>query len=141
MHKGVIFCWALVALASGYLLFGPTPGGGNQEAAVKKAVDGYVSAFARGDGKVACESLTSAARDAVVGMAGRVGATDCPSAMQKTRQIGGAEVRKVAKQIRVRKVDVHGGTAKVTLRASGQDSVAELERVGDDWKISSLPRS
>ena len=141
MNRAALFCWGLVALAGGFMLFGPTPGGGNQEAAVKQTVDTYVRAFAKGDGQAACKALTPAARDAVVGMSGRVGATDCPSAMEKTRQVGGKEVREVAKQIRVRKVDVKGSSARVTLRAGGLDSVAELERDGDGWKISSLPRS
>ena len=141
MNRAALFCWALVALAGGFMLFGPTPGGGNQETAVKKTVDSYVHAFASGDGKAACAALTDAARDAVVGMAGRIGATDCPSAMKKTREIGGSDVRSVAKKIRVGKIDVKGRTARVTLRAAGQDSIAELERDGDGWKISSLPRS
>jgi hypothetical protein len=141
MNRAALLCWALVALAGGFMLFGPTPGGGNQEAAVKATVDSYVRAFAKGDGKAACEALTDSARDAVVGMAPKIGATDCPSAMERTRQIGGAEVRSVAKQIRVGKVDVKGSTARVTLRAAGQDSIAQLERQGDSWKIASLPKT
>ena len=35
----------------------------------------------------------------------------------------------------------NGGTASVELRAGSQDSVAQLEHVGKDWKISSLPKS
>ena len=141
LHKGVIFCWTLVALAAGYLLFGPAPGSGDQEPAVKKTVDSYVRAFAAGNGDLACDQLTDAAHDAVVGMAKAIGAEDCPSAMEKTRQIGGDEVRSIAKKIRVRKIDVDGGRAKVTLRASGQDSIAELERTEKGWKISSLPNT
>jgi hypothetical protein len=141
MHKGVIVCWTLVALASGYLLFGPTPGGGDQDTAVKATVDGYVRAFAAGNGKAACDSLTEPAQQAVAGLGKKIGANDCPSAMVKTRQIGGTEVRSIAKKIRVRKVDVDGGRARVTLRAAGQDSVAELERTEKGWKISSLPKA
>lgn len=141
LNKGVIFCWALVVLAGGFMLFGPTPGGGNQDKAVKATVDGYVRAFAAGNGKAACDSLTDSAREAVAGMGKRIGATDCPSAMVKTRQIGGKQVRSIAQKIRVRKVDVDGGRAKVTLRAAGQDSVAELERTEKGWKISSLPQA
>jgi hypothetical protein len=141
MNKGAIACFTVVALACGWLLFGPTPGAGNQDKAVKTAVDSYVRAFARGDGKAACGMLTEAARLAVVGMAEKIGATDCPSAMEKTRQIGGSEVRAIARKIRVGKVDVDGSTARVTLRSAGQDSVAELERVGSDWKIASLPKA
>jgi hypothetical protein len=141
MNKGVIFCWALVVLAGGFMLFGPTPGGGNQDAAVKATVDGYVRAFAAGNGNAACNSLTDSAREAVAGLGKQIGARDCPSAMVKTRQIGGKKVRSIAKTIKVRKVDVDGGRAKVTLRAAGQDSVAELERTEKGWKISSLPKA
>jgi hypothetical protein len=141
MNRGVIFCWALVAAACGFMLFGPTPGGGNQEAAVKKTVDTYVRAFAAGRGQAACDALTEAARTAVVGLSKSIGATDCPSAMEKTRQIGGDEVRAIARKIQVRKVDVDGGRARVTLRAAGQDSIAELERTEKGWKISSLPKT
>ena len=139
MNRGAIACFAVVALCCGWMLFGPGPKEPNQEPAVKAAVDSYVKAFATGDGKAACGLLTEAARNAVIGMSGRIGASDCPSAMEKTRQLGGSQVRTIARKIRVRKVDVKGGTARVTLRAAGQDSVAELERVGKDWKIASLP--
>ena len=141
MNKAVILCWALVALACGFLVFGPTPGGGDQDTAVKATVDGYVRAFAAGNGKAACDSLTDSAQQAVAGLGKKIGAKDCPSAMEKTRQIGGSEVRAIAKKIRVRKVDVDGGRAKVTLRAAGQDSIAELERTEKGWKISSLPKA
>lgn len=141
MNKGAIACFAVVALACGFLLFGPAPTEGNQEPAVKAAVDGYVRAFAAGDGKAACDKLTESARQAVIGMAERIGASDCPSAMEKTRQIGGSGVRSIARNIRVGKVDVNGGTARVTLRAMGEDSVAELEKVGSEWKIASLPKA
>lgn len=140
LNRTSLFFFALVALACGWMLFGPAPGQEDQSGKVKATVDSYVRAFAAGDGKAACDQLTEAAHNAVVGMSGRVGATDCPSAMTKTREIGGSQVRAIAKKIRVGKVDVTGSTARVTLRAAGQDSVAELERVGKDWKISSLPK-
>jgi hypothetical protein len=140
MNRAALFCWALVALAGGYMLFGPTPGEGSQEGAVKATVDSYVRAFASGDGKAACDKLTDSAREAVVGLGKRMGAGDCPSAMKRTHEIGGSKVRAIAKKIRVRKVDIDHGRARVTLRAAGQDSVAELERTEKGWKISSLPK-
>jgi hypothetical protein len=108
---------------------------------VKRTVDTYVRAFATGKGDLACDQLTESAREAVVGLGEAIGARDCASAMEKTRAIGGDEVRAIATQIRVRKVDVDGGRARVTLRAAGQDSVAELERTEKGWKISSLPQA
>lgn len=141
LNRPSLFFFGLVVLACAWMFVGPGPSEPDQSGKVKATVDSYVRAFARGDGKVACEQLSDSARDAVVGMSGRIGATDCPSAMEKTRAIGGDQVRSIAKQVRVRKVDVNGATARVTLRAAGQDSIAELERVGKDWKISSLPKS
>jgi hypothetical protein len=141
MNKAALFCWLLVAMAGGFMVFGPTPGEGNQEPAVERTVDSYVRAFASGDGEAACQALTDTARDAVVAMAGRIGAKDCPSAMRKTRDIGGTGVRDIARKIRVGKVDVKGGRAKVTLKAVGIDSIAELERTEKGWKISSLPKA
>lgn len=136
-----MFFFSLVILAGGWMFFGPGPSEPDQASAVKSTVDSYVRAFAKGDGKKACDQLNDSAREAVIGMSGRIGATDCPTAMEKTREIGGDKVRSIASEIRVRKVHVTGGTARVTLRSAGLDSVAELERVGKDWKISSLPRS
>jgi hypothetical protein len=141
MNRGAIACFAVVALCCGWMLFGPGPSEPDQEPAVKAAVDSYVRAFAEGDGRAACDLLTEAARNAVTGMSGKIGATDCPSAMQKTRALGGTEVRSIARKIRVHKVDVKNGRARVTLRAAGQDSIADLERVGHDWKIASLPKA
>jgi hypothetical protein len=140
MNRAALFCWALVALAGGYMLFGPAPGEGNQEPAVQATVDSYVRAFAAGDGEKACDALTNEAREAVIGLGKRMGAGDCPSTMKRTYEIGGREVRAIAKKIRVRKVDVDHGRARVTLRAAGEDSVAELERTEKGWKISSLPK-
>ena len=141
MNKGAIVCFAIVALACGWLLMGPSPKEPNQVPAVKQTVDAYVRAFSVGDGQEACSLLTEAARQAVVGMSAKVGAKDCPSAMVNTRQIGGPQVRAIVRKIRVRKVDVKGSTAKVTLRAAGQDTIAELEKDGGDWKIASLPKA
>jgi hypothetical protein len=141
MNRGALFCFGIVAMTCGWMFFGPGPKQPNQEPAVKAAVDSYVAAFAKGDGRAACGLLTTAARDAVAGASGRIGATDCPSAMEKTRTLGGAEVSSIARKIRVRKVDVNGASARVTMRAAGQDSIAELEKVGDHWKISTLPKA
>jgi hypothetical protein len=140
MNRAALFCWALVALAGGWMLFAPAPGSGNQEPAVKSTVDSYLRAFATGDGKAACDKLTDSAREAVAGLGKRMGAGDCESTMERTRKIGGSKVRAIASHVRVRKVDIDGGRAKVILRAEGQDSVAELERTEKGWKISSLPK-
>ncbi len=137
----VIACWAAVAGAGGYLFFGPAPNEGNAEAEIEKAVQTYVNAFAQGDGEKACDQLTEAARAAVAAMAGSVGGKGCPAAFVRTREIGGPKVVEAARRIKVHKVRIKGGTASVELRAGSQDSVAQMENVGDTWKISSLPKS
>jgi hypothetical protein len=100
-----------------------------------------VAAFASGDDATACELLSDTARAYVTGMAGTVGATDCPTAFAAVHKIGGAKIAKIAGKTEVRTVDVEGTSAKVTMRSSGDDAVAELEKVGGRWKISSLPNS
>ena len=137
----VIACWTAVAAAGGFLFFGPAPNAGNSEAEIEKAVESYVQAFVKGDGKAACEQLTDGARDAVAGMSGRVGGKGCADAFVRTRELGGDKVVEAARRIKVHKVRINGGTATVELRAGPQDSVAQLENVGEDWKISSLPKS
>ncbi len=141
-NKGIVIaCWAAVAVAGGYMVFGPTPGDGDTEAEIEKTFDAYVSAFVKGDGEKACGQLTEAARAAVASMAGSVGAKGCPAAFERTREIGGPTVVDAARKIKVRKVRIKGGTASVELRAGSQDSVAQLEHTGKTWKISSLPKS
>ena len=136
----VIACWSAVAAAGGFMVFVPTPGAGDSEAEVEKTVETYIGAFARGDGKAACDLLTDGARQAVAGVSSRVGAEDCVQAFKRTRELGGAQVVRTARRIKVRKVRIDGATATVELRAGPQDSVAQLEHVGDSWKISSLPK-
>lgn len=141
-NKGIVIaCWGAVAAAGGFLLFGPAPQEGNSEAEIEKAVQTYVRAFVDGDGKAACDQLTDQARQAVTGMSRTVGAKGCADAFERTREIGGPEVVQAARRIKVHKVRINGGTASVELRAGSQDSIAQLEHVGDHWKISSLPKT
>jgi hypothetical protein len=140
-NKGIVIaCFAAVVAACAWMLFVTPPGAGNAEADVEKAFESYVQAFARGDGQGACDALTEEARAAVKSLAGSVGARDCADAFQRTLEIGGDEVTKAARRIKVHKVRINGGAATVELRSGSQDSIAQLEWVGDTWKISSLPR-
>lgn len=137
----VIACWVAVAAACAFLLFGPAPGAVDNDAAVKKTMNSYVRAFVKGDDKAACDQLTDSAKRAVLTMAEQIGARSCPGAFKRTREIGGKKVAEITRKIEVHKVRVKGNTASVELRVGSQDSVAELEKIGDHWKISSLPRS
>jgi hypothetical protein len=142
VQKRILIVCALVTIASmSWMAFGGNSSKVDDERQVKAAVDAYVAAFVRGDGRAACDHLTDTARTAVIATAAKVGAVSCPQVFEKTRKLGGAKVRAVAGKIRVRKVDIDGKRAKVTLRAAGEDSVAELDKVGDKWKISSMPKA
>jgi hypothetical protein len=141
-NKGIVIgCWAAVAAAGGYMFLGTGQNKADSEKKVEVAMESYLHAFVKGDDKKACDSLTEAARAAVSSMAGTVGAKGCPAAFAKTREIGGPKVIEAARQIKVHKVRINGGTASVELRSGSQDSVAQLEHVGDGWKIASLPKS
>jgi hypothetical protein len=140
-RSAVLGCFAAVAVGCGFMVAGPGGGGTDERAAVKKTVDTYVAAFVKGDGKAVCDQLTETARDAVIVAAGRVGGSDCITAVERSHSLAGRKVIQLVRKIRVGKVDVKGSTARVTLRAGDQDSVAELEKVDGSWKIASLPRA
>ncbi|MEA2481561.1 MAG: hypothetical protein QOJ07_3483 [Thermoleophilaceae bacterium] len=116
-------------------------GTGNDEAAARDAVESYLAAFARGDGTTACDQLTDTARAYVTGMAATVGASDCEGAFARVRKLGGRDMTTIARDTKIRNIAVNGKTARVSLRSHGESSVAELEKVGEAWKIASLPKS
>ena len=134
-------CVFLTAASMAWMVWAPNNSKADERKAVKSTVSDYVHAFATGNGKKACDHLTEGARKAVVDAAGRVGAASCPAAFEQTLNLGGKKVKAAARQIHVRKVDLEGEEARVTLRAAGQDSVADLQKVGGEWKIASLPKS
>jgi ketosteroid isomerase-like protein len=133
-------CVFVTAASMAWMVWAPNSGKADDKTAIKAAVGEYVHAFATGDGKTACDSLTEGARKAVVDAAGRVGASSCPAVFEQTLALGGKKVRSTAREIRVRKIDLDGEGARVTLRAAGQDSVADLQKVDGKWKIASLPK-
>jgi hypothetical protein len=134
-------CVAVTAASMAWMVWAPNTSKAEERKAVEKTVRSYVNAFVKADGKTACSFLTKDARSAVVNAAGKVGASDCPAAFERTAKLGGRKVLAVASQIRVRKIDVKGGSAKVTLRAAGQDSVADLQKISGKWRIATLPKS
>jgi ketosteroid isomerase-like protein len=113
----------------------------NDQEAARTAVDSYLKAFSRGDGEEACDLLTETARDYVTGMAGTVGAKDCPGAFERVRKVVGKTARNVSHDTKIKMVDIQGTKAKVTMTSRAGDAIADLEKVGDEWKISSLPKS
>jgi hypothetical protein len=140
LYSRILWACALVTACSiGWMIWAPNTHKSEDRAAAKAAVETYIAAFVKGDGNAACDRLTNNAREAVISVAGRVGAASCPDAFERTRKLGGREVRSVARKIRVTKVDLTKGRAKVTLTSAGQDSIAELQKEDGKWKIASLP--
>ena len=133
-------CVFVTAASMAWMVWAPNTSKADERQAVKAAVNDYVYAFATGNGAKACGYLTDGAKKAVVDAAGRVGASSCPAAFEQTLNLGGKKVKAAARKIRVRKIDLDGDGARVTLRAAGQDSVADLQKVGGKWKIASLPK-
>jgi ketosteroid isomerase-like protein len=134
-------CVFVVALSMAWMVWAPNTSKADEQRAIKATVADYVGAFAAGDGKRACGHLTEGAQQAVVSAAGRVGASTCPAAFERTLKLGGRKVKAVASKISVRKIDMNGDGARVTLRAGGQDSIADLQKVDGEWKIASLPKA
>ena len=142
MYTRILWACVFVTAASmAWMVWAPNTSKVDEQKAVKTAVNDYVQAFASGNGKKACGYLTEGAQKAVVDAAGRVGASSCPAAFEQTLNLGGTKVKAAAGKIRVRKIDLEGEEARVTLRAAGQDSVADLKKVDGEWKIASLPKA
>lgn len=110
-------------------------------AGAQQTMKAYIKAFARGEGEKACGLLTETARDYVSGMAGTVGAKSCEEAFVKVRQILGTSAATIVNDTTVGAVDIDGNKAKVAMTSKDGDAVADLEKVGDDWRIASLPQS
>jgi hypothetical protein len=131
----------VTAVSIGWMVWAPNTHKAEEKTAAKAAVETYIAAFVRGDGNTACDRLTNSAREAVINAAGRVGAASCPDAFERTRRLGGREVTGVARKIRVIKVSIANGRAKVTLNSAGVDSIAEVEKEAGKWKIATLPKA
>jgi hypothetical protein len=127
-------------------------GGKSNEDKVRETVTGFFSDVADGKGDAACAKLTQAAVQQLNTAAFLLRApASCPEAiMQYSRQFSGDD-KKALKSAEVRRATVTSDTATVadadiTLEISGQSSLFRnndpapitLEKVGGDWKISSL---
>jgi hypothetical protein len=142
LYTRILWACAFVTAASiGWMVWAPNSQKAEDKTAAKAAVETYIAAFVKGDGNAACDRLTNTAREAVIAVAGRVGAASCPDAFERTRRLGGRDVRSVARKIRVTKVQMTKGRAKVTLNTAGRESIAEVEKEGGKWKIATLPKA
>jgi hypothetical protein len=141
-NRIVVLLFGMVIAACGFMYLAPSgPDPKDDARGVQTAVHDYIDAFVKGDGEAACARLTDSAREAVAGAATRVGASNCADAFARTRKLGGSAVVAAAREIRVRKIELTNRGARAVLRYGGQDSVAELEKVGGEWKIATLPKA
>ncbi len=123
---------------------------------IEEVVVAYNTAVADGDVK-ACDLLTAEGQQIMVdngftGEAGRASgdpAQDCPPAVEHLR--GALEAEQEAgidlerpnlddlKFAAVENVQVRGAQARADVKAKSKAYTVDLEKVGDEWKLSSLP--
>lgn len=126
--------------------------GKSAEDEVKDVVTGFLDDVADGDGAAACAKLTGAALDQLNQAAFLLQAPgSCREAVESvSRQLSGDD-KKALRSAEVNRAGVSDATATVadadiSLRMSGQSTLFRnndpapltLDKVGDDWKISSL---
>jgi hypothetical protein len=137
---------ALLTLAAG------CGGGKSDEDEVRKTVTGFFSDVADGKGAAACAKLTQPAVQQLNTAAFLLRApASCPEAIEQfSRQFNGDD-KKALKSAEVRHATVTGDKATVAdadivLKISGQSSLFRnndpapiaLDKIGGDWKITSL---
>ena len=145
----------LATLVTVLALAGGVAGCGDGESAedeVKDVVTGFFDDVADGDGAAACAKLTGAALDQLNQAAFLLQAPgSCREAVESvSRQLSGDD-KKALHSAKVNGATVSGATATVadadiSLRMSGQSQLFRnndpapltLDKVGEDWKISSL---
>jgi hypothetical protein len=143
------------ALVAVLVLAGVAAGCGDGRSAeddVKDVVTGFLDDVAGGDGGAACAKLTAAAVDQLNEAAFLLQPPgSCREAVEAiSRQLSGDD-KKALRSAKVNGASVNGARATVadadiSLRMSGQSTLFRnndpapltLDKVGDDWKISSL---
>ncbi len=145
-------CRRVLAVLVAFGLLAGCGGGKSTEDEVKDAVTGFFDDVADGDGAAACAKLTAAAVDQLNRAAFLLQAPgSCPEAIEAVnRQLSGDD-KKALHSAEVNGARITGDRATVadadiSLELSGQSTLFRnrdpapltLEKVGDDWKISSL---
>jgi hypothetical protein len=128
-------------MAAGALLAGCGGGGKVSDSeAVRAAVGDFSKALGAGEGKAACELLTSEARAEFVKRAASLAGTrDCAAAIGKIHDAAGAEVNTAFSAATVADVKVRGDTATATLTASGHRAPVSLAKQDGKWRLTSVP--
>ena len=129
-----------VLLLSVALLVGCGGGGGpkSDADAVAQTVADAAKAVADKDGGKACSYLTpDAQRQAQLQVgAGALGQIDCPMLVNRATAFLSPLDRKRIESLQPSNVQVNGGAASATMAGEGMSVQLNLQKVGDEWKIS-----
>jgi hypothetical protein len=106
--------------------------------AVGQVLKSAARAVAKGDGDKACGYLTAdAQRQAQLQFgAGAFGQFDCPTLVKRGTAFLTPLDRKQIESLEPANVQVGGSSASATLAAQGTSVQLNLQKVGEDWKIS-----
>ncbi len=123
----------------------PAPGGvtsGPDVAAVRLTIQGYLSAFADGDGASACMFLTPESQQQfVAAVRADVGATTCADAFSEVADQAPDSVRSAFRDAPVTDVVVDGRRARGVVTVAGRSNTVTLEKRETQWMISNPPGS
>ena len=123
------------------VLFTGCGGGGAPKSdadAAGQVLTDAAKALADGDGDKACGYLTpDAQRQAQLQFgAGALGQVDCPTLVERGTAFLSPLDRKRIDALQPANVNVNGGSASATLAGGGTSVQLNLQKVGEDWKIS-----
>ena len=106
--------------------------------AVTQVLRDAAQAVAESDGDKACSYLTpDAQRQAQLQMgAGALGQVDCPTLVKRGTAFLSPLDRKRIESLEPANVNVNGTSASATLAAEGTSVQLNLQKLGEDWKIS-----
>ena len=102
----------------------------------KSAVQGYLDAFAKGDGKKACDLMTDLTRQQFVTRVKLLArTTDCAKAVTALKPVMAVAL----KGSKVNQVRVVGNDASATVRAGKRESTTVLHKENGKWKVTAGP--
>jgi Domain of unknown function (DUF4878) len=102
----------------------------------KAAVQGYLDAFAKGDGKKACDLMSDLTRQQFVTRVKLLARTsDCAKAVSALKPVMAVAL----KGSKVTQVKVVGNDASATVRAGKRESTTVLHKENGKWKVTAGP--
>lgn len=111
-------------------------GGSSSSSDAKSAVNNYLTAFAKGDGKKACSLMTAQTRTEFVTRVKLLArTTDCAKAVSALKPV----MSTALKGAKVTQVKVAGNDAAATVRAGKRESTTVVRKENGTWLISAGP--